>query len=119
MIPYCEREEGGVLSRQQKKFNFLHSSTRMPVESTFGIWKGRFRMLQCVLSQETPRCAAQVVVATIVLHNLMTKYRDPANIALYVEAEDDDDFSFDDTVPITQREIGITKRNAISSLICS
>ncbi|KAG6955275.1 hypothetical protein JG688_00011943 [Phytophthora aleatoria] len=91
----------------------------MPVESTFGMWKGRFRMLQGVFNQETPRCAAQFVVAIIELHNLMTKYRDTANTALYVEAKDDDDFSFDDTVQITQREIGIAKRYAISSLICS
>ena len=27
-------------------YNFLHSSTRMTAEQTFGIWKNRFRFLQ-------------------------------------------------------------------------
>ncbi|EEY55244.1 uncharacterized protein PITG_09146 [Phytophthora infestans T30-4] len=44
IVPYSDREEGGELSPRQRQFNFLHSSTRMAVESTFGIWKGRFRI---------------------------------------------------------------------------
>lgn len=77
LVPYCEREESGVLSSQQKQLNFLHSSTRMAVESMFDIWKGRFRMLQGVPNQEIPRTAAQFVVATIVLHNLMVPFATP------------------------------------------
>ncbi|EEY57778.1 uncharacterized protein PITG_00354 [Phytophthora infestans T30-4] len=44
IVPYSDREEGGELSPRQRQFNVLHSSTRMAVESTFGIWKGRFRI---------------------------------------------------------------------------
>ncbi|KAG6941610.1 hypothetical protein JG688_00018579 [Phytophthora aleatoria] len=45
LVPYCEREERGVLSSQEKQYIFLHSSTRMVVESRVAKWKGRFRMV--------------------------------------------------------------------------
>ncbi|ETN04008.1 hypothetical protein PPTG_23681 [Phytophthora nicotianae INRA-310] len=117
MVPYSDREEGGSLTERQNKFNFFHSSTRMAVESTFGVWKGRFRILQCPLNQETPREASDVIVATIVLHNLFISFRDAAVIPRYVE-EDDDEINFDDTTCSSrQRDVAIPKRNAIASFL--
>ncbi|EEY63735.1 uncharacterized protein PITG_02218 [Phytophthora infestans T30-4] len=118
IVPYCEREEGGRLSQQQKQFNFLHSSTRMAVECTFGRWKGRFRMLQCALSQETARRSANFVVATVVLHNLMKIYRDSAQFPLFRERGNENAAADDDIPSINLRNIGLLKRNAIAKIIC-
>ncbi|KAF4142140.1 DDE superfamily endonuclease [Phytophthora infestans] len=69
MVPDAEREEGGELNALQRRYNFLHSSTRMAVECTFGLWKGRFRVLQTVMDEKTIVKTKRVVMATIVLHN--------------------------------------------------
>ncbi|EEY60844.1 uncharacterized protein PITG_13589 [Phytophthora infestans T30-4] len=117
MVPYSDREEGGALTERQNKFNYFHSSTRMVVESTFGHWKGRFKILQCTLNQDTPRDASDVIVATIVLHNLIISFRDAAAIPRYVE-EDDDELVFDDTTCSSrQRDVAVAKRNAIANLL--
>ncbi|KAE9021496.1 hypothetical protein PF005_g1218 [Phytophthora fragariae] len=118
IVPYCEREEGGELTPQQKQFNFRHSSTRVVVESTFGLWKGRFRMLQGVLNQETPRTAAKFVVATMVLHNVMIFFQDSSKIRLYMAQDDEEEAAEDEIIPRHLRQFGKAKRNAIATLIC-
>lgn len=40
VLPF--RDNGHLTVIQQSEFNFLHSSTRMPVEKAFGYLKGRF-----------------------------------------------------------------------------
>ncbi|GMF55204.1 unnamed protein product [Phytophthora fragariaefolia] len=118
IVPYNEREEGGMLSPQQKQFNFLHFSTRIAVERTFGFWKGRFRNQQTPMSQATPCHAADFIVATMVLHNLMIRFRDRTRISLFVDNEDIHEFDMDDLHDGNKRDIGIFKRNAIADLIC-
>lgn len=89
----------------------------MAVESAFGIWKGRFRMLQGAMNQETPRGAADFVVATLVVHNLMIFFQDTARIAHFVEQEEHVEVDMYDH-DINQRKIGILKRNGLAALIC-
>ncbi|ETO83913.1 hypothetical protein F444_02141 [Phytophthora nicotianae P1976] len=119
IVPYCDREEGGSQTPRQKQFNYLHSSTRISEESTFGIWKGRFRMVQGMMSQETPRGAAEFLVAIIVQHNLMILYRDTACITLFVEGDNNDDAFNVEDFTCDQRRVGIFKRNATASHSCS
>ncbi|KAG6950098.1 hypothetical protein JG687_00014447 [Phytophthora cactorum] len=115
VVPCCEREEGGALSSQQKT---VQLPTRMPVESTFGLWKGRFQILQGVMNQETPPSSAHFVVATVVLHNLMILYNDDVEISQFIE-EDGTSVDFNGVMSTNLRQIGVVYRNAIASLICS
>ena len=42
------RRTGVPFTAEQTNFNFLHSSTRMSIEKTFGLLKGRFRRLKFI-----------------------------------------------------------------------
>ena len=46
MTPY---RDNGHLTVKQKYYNFLHSSTRMAIERTLDLLKGRFRRLKYVV----------------------------------------------------------------------
>ncbi|KAJ8564263.1 hypothetical protein ON010_g7085 [Phytophthora cinnamomi] len=105
VVPCDEPEVGDSLSYRQRTLNFRRSRTQIPVESAFGIWKGRIRMLQGVMSQETPHASADFVVATVVLDNLMVFYRNSASIPRFVEDEVDV-INTDEIQDARQREIG-------------
>ncbi|GMF43792.1 unnamed protein product [Phytophthora fragariaefolia] len=68
--------------------------------NTFGIWKGRFRILQIPMSQATPHDAADFIVATMVLYNLM-RFRDSTRISLFDDDEDIHEFDMDDYMMVT------------------
>ncbi|KAF4032365.1 DDE superfamily endonuclease [Phytophthora infestans] len=96
MVLYAEREEGGRLNALQRRYNFLHSSTRMAVECTFGLWKGRFRVLQTVMDEKTIVMTKRVAMATIVFHNWMLALRDTTRITPYVESTEYEASEIDD-----------------------
>ena len=122
LVPYAEREEHGRLIKQQRQFNFKHSSTRMAVEGTFGIWKDRFRMLQGTMQAKTIAVAADMVTATMVLHNLFAACDDDTEIPLFVEDSQDDinsvSGSQDQVGDTSSRQIARAKRDAIAEVIC-
>lgn len=120
MVPYVKREESGELNALQRRYNFLHSSTRMAVECTFGLWKGRFRVLQTVMDEKTIVKTKRVVMATIVLHNWMLALRDTTRITPYVESTEYEASEIDDhSASATMlRKIGKQKRDGIASIIC-
>ncbi|KAJ8910922.1 hypothetical protein NQ315_014256 [Exocentrus adspersus] len=62
-------KNNGHLNEAQKKFNYDHSATRIVVENTFGLWKGRFRKLQKFDNYSIP-FIVNCVVARCVLHNI-------------------------------------------------
>lgn len=72
VTPY---RDDGHLSRTQRSFNFLHSSTRMRVERAFGILKGRFRSLLHGLDMTVENSARTILVCCI-LHNLCVQMDD-------------------------------------------
>jgi hypothetical protein len=121
LVLYAEREEGGALTHLQKRFNFYHSSTRMAVECTFGLWKGRFRVLQTVMDEKSLGKTKHVIMATIVLHNLMLGLRDDTPITPFSEPHEEEDNCFDSEATITagmMRNIGKQKRDGIANVIC-
>jgi hypothetical protein len=67
MIPYNITEE---MSREEKRFNYLHSSTRICVERAFGLLKGRWRIFKRPLNMKTPASVGRTIIACMVLHNL-------------------------------------------------
>ncbi|XP_011859149.1 PREDICTED: putative nuclease HARBI1 [Vollenhovia emeryi] len=67
--------DNGHLTAQQTEFNFLHSSTRMPVERAFGYLKGRFRRLK-FLELLDIQFIPKLVTAACIMHNVAIKEND-------------------------------------------
>jgi hypothetical protein len=69
--PYSRK---GNLAAEKKEFNHKHSSTRVVVEHSFGMLKGRFKVLkhlQCSLDN-----APKIITACVVLHNIAREEAD-------------------------------------------
>lgn len=79
MTPF---KEFGNLSRNQKRYNFLHSSTRMMIEIEFGALKGRFRRHK-FLDMLDMKKADKVSLSCCVLHALCFSPND--DMSEYIE----------------------------------
>ncbi|XP_044764703.1 putative nuclease HARBI1 [Coccinella septempunctata] len=66
ITPY---RDNGHLTRQQRHFNYLHSATRVHIEQSFGLLKGRFRILKFVNIYKTETIPNNII-ACCVLHNI-------------------------------------------------
>lgn len=66
MTPY---RDTGNLTREQRKYNFAHSSTRSIIERTFALLKGRFRRLHYVESRNIGT-VNDIILACCTLHNI-------------------------------------------------
>ncbi|XP_017469846.1 PREDICTED: uncharacterized protein LOC108361668 [Rhagoletis zephyria] len=66
----------GILNESQRKFNEIHSSTRMVVENAFGLLKGRFRRLLRFTEQTDLKVITNIVVSACVLHNICISFDD-------------------------------------------
>lgn len=75
-------KDNGALSANQKIFNFKHSSSRIVVEHTFGLLKGRFRRLH-YLDNLNINTAVQIIMVSCILHNICQMYKDNTPIELY------------------------------------
>ena len=64
----------------EKKYNYLHSRSRIVVERAYGFLKGRWRILKRILNMKTPQSCARTLVAAMVLHNLTIECGDRVNI---------------------------------------
>lgn len=85
LTPY---RDNGYLTQQQKRFNYLHSSTRVFIEQSFGLLKGRLRILKFVNVYRTD-IIPNIIIACCVLHNMCMKNNDQ-NIEMYVEESNND-----------------------------
>ena len=57
------------LTRRQKRYNFVHSSTKMVMEAV-GLLNGRFRRLKTQMAVDKIEDAPVMIVAACVLHNI-------------------------------------------------
>ena len=62
-------KDNGHLTQKQKTYNFKHSSTRMKVEHTFGVFKGKWRRLKFI-DVVCLEATIDIIVAACVLHNI-------------------------------------------------
>jgi hypothetical protein len=76
----------GRLTVEQQKYNKLHSSTRMVIERSFGLVKGRFRRLKHMDMKNT-ECIIKFVVGACVLHNMCVR---EGEACMEVDVVDDD-----------------------------
>ena len=67
-------------------FNLLHSRTRITVERAFALWKNTFRIFKADLTHEDAYTMAEIIEATLVLHNWFIDYK-PADYALDIPNE--------------------------------
>lgn len=107
LTPY---RDNGHLSRKQKNYNFKHSSTRVYIEQTFGLLKGRFRILKHVNFYNT-EFISELVVACCVLHNICMRNNDEIDVDT-TEADQDHPCTSED---VDFRNVG--KRTYIADLL--
>jgi len=84
----CPYRDSGHLTTMQKRFNVVLSSSRVVIEQTFGLLKGRFRRLK-FLDMSDLKLAAKVVVTACVLHNICIDNDD-------IGSSDDDEIAADE-----------------------
>ena len=84
ITPFTQR---GATTAVHAAFNKHFSAVRTRVERAFGQWKGRFRcVLRCCNLHYTK--VPDVVLATMILHNLTIKYGDAFDLRWEREAEE-------------------------------
>ena len=66
MVPF---KNYGNLTENMKRFNYIHSSTRMCIERSFGVLKGRFRRLKYIDMLEIEKIV-NVILSCCALHQL-------------------------------------------------
>lgn len=73
LVPYSIKNG---MARDEQKYNYYHSATRMTVEMAFGLLKNRFQRLRAPLNQKSVDHSAQLLVACMVLHNIFVSWND-------------------------------------------
>jgi len=68
--------DNGHLTPQQTEFNYMLSSTRIVVEKTFGLLKGRFRRIKFFTEYRHINFITDVVIAGCILHNYCINEKD-------------------------------------------
>ncbi|VDI15791.1 Hypothetical predicted protein [Mytilus galloprovincialis] len=76
MTPF---KDFGNLSAEQKRYNYIHSSSRMCIERAFGALKGRFRRLRYIDMKDMPE-VLKFVLSCCTLHEVCL-----ANFDAYIE----------------------------------
>ena len=75
MTPY---RDTGFLTRKQKRYNYIQSSTRIVVERTFGIMKSRFKRLKFIDTRDMKHLSGYLI-AVCALHNFSIDEGDRLN----------------------------------------
>jgi hypothetical protein len=78
-------KNNGKLTREQRQFNYFLSSTRMKIEHTFGLLKGRFRKLKVMMDIDKVEDIPLIVTSACVLHNFCLLNED--NIDMFLDSE--------------------------------
>lgn len=112
ITPY---RDNGHLTEHQRRFNYLHSVTRLPIEHAFGRLKGKFRRLKYV-DKTRIDLVPNIVVACCILHNIIIDNES--------DVEETCNFQCNDAVPNPQvgndfeeNRDGAAKRNQIMEML--
>lgn len=107
----------GNFTRMQANFNKIHSKTRVKIENSFGLLKGRWRRLKYITVYKIEK-AANIVMACCVLHNFCLINNDFAEALIDIDIERHNierNIDIIQEVPRrdTETNIAIDKRNTI------
>jgi len=94
----CPFKDNGALNREQKKFNEELSKARIVSEHAYGLTKGRWRVLQKRLDEDSDRIP-DTIIACCILHNICTIRGDRYEIDDDDDDDDDDDSDDDNGIP--------------------
>lgn len=62
-------------TNKEEKYNWAHIRTRNPIERCFGVWKQRFRCLQCGFKTKLENTKLYII-ALAILHNIALQQQD-------------------------------------------
>ncbi|XP_043473414.1 putative nuclease HARBI1 [Leptopilina heterotoma] len=116
MTPF---RDNGHLTRTEKNYNIAHSRTRVVIERSFALLKGRFRRLKYLYLQNVIY-GPLIIVACCVLHNICLDFDDEMNAEILEEV---DDLVDDDAVKLNgenKQNVAVSvvdKRNNIAELL--
>ena len=86
----------GEPSGRREVFNRAHSSLRNVIERTFGVWKQRWKILQC-MPPYPYKTQVAIVVASMALHNYIR--RSSQTDAVFIEYDRNPDYIPDELLP--------------------
>ncbi|XP_046550382.1 putative nuclease HARBI1 [Haliotis rubra] len=110
LVPY---RDNGHLTADEKRYNSVHSSTRVDIERCFGLLKGRFRKLK-YLDMRNVREIPLVIVTCCVLHNFVINRESFVDEDIDVDGTDTDGTT--GTSP-SEHQSGVNKRQQITQLL--
>ena len=100
--------------RKQKKYNKVLSSTRLIVENSFGLLKGKFHRIKTFLDVTGTVRASRITAAACVLHNIYIQEKDWYEDEIIDEGNStDSDSNDDDNDMFDACPSGNEKRNII------
>ncbi|XP_046554693.1 uncharacterized protein LOC124264015 [Haliotis rubra] len=105
--------DNGHLTADEKRYNSVHSSTRVDIEWCFGLLKGRFRKLK-YLDMRNVREIPLVIVTCCVLHNFVINRESFVDEDIDVDGTDTDGTT--GTSP-SEHQSGVNKRQQITQLL--
>lgn len=112
MTPF---RDNGHLTSEQKKYNSAHSSTRVEIERSFGLLKGKFRKLK-FLDMTNVSDMPFTIVSCCVLHNFVLLHEALDEEELESSGEEEDTLSYNPEEDETSA-LGSRKRTEIMHLL--
>ncbi|KAI4469606.1 hypothetical protein MML48_1g02433 [Holotrichia oblita] len=106
----------GNLTEEEKKFNKIHSSTRVLIENSFGLLKGRFRQLLQIHMFDVDKIS-KFIIACCVLHNLCIIEEDCLEDDEVINHPAEAELAMHES-ELHLRKLGEIKRNAIKERLC-
>lgn len=94
----------GTLTQEQKIYNEKFSATRVLIENTFGILKGRFRQL-LLIDMPSVEKITKFILSCCILHNLCIYYHDELDSS-EINVDDDKD---QENNPVRETEFNLKK----------
>lgn len=115
LVPF---KDNGHLNEIQKCFNKKHSQTRVIIENTFALLKGRFRRLK-LLEAVRPDHLPLIVICACILHNICLSLEDlPLNVNLEEEMNEERIMNPPNPLlPEVENDAASNKRNNIANAI--
>ncbi|XP_066590826.1 putative nuclease HARBI1 [Prorops nasuta] len=110
LVPF---KDNGHLTRIQKNFNYCLSSTRMVIERSIGLLKGRFRTLLDRLPMTRTDLILKHIMACCVLHNVCLLKNDLIVESIIIDTQERHQENND--IPTILRMQGIQKRNEVAN----
>ncbi|KAF4134147.1 DDE superfamily endonuclease [Phytophthora infestans] len=116
---YCRKMFPALNLQAVLRYNYLHSRTRMAVECAFGLWKGRFRIVNCCLNTKAVEKAVDIIAATMVLHNILLDIKDGTSFEeekisnIKIDEDNSASSTATDATARFLREVGSRKRESL------